>query len=179
MYLVLRCVKECVKVLLIQTNSVIPLDRVSNKINRNASDRRPAATSVQVASPVSGGGRSGSGASRRIEVPKRPGDRRIAINDRGNRQNQVGIGEWGSVVGAQRWRCWTEDDGEKAIRSMDETWDEVGDEALWWQLYLAGDDHQRMAAQLLLPAMVLLFLLFLPVHLCNSLFQVRASEEVR
>lgn len=59
---------------------------------------------------------------------------------------------------------------------MDESWDEAGDEALWWQLYLASDDHQRMAAQLLLAGMVLLFLLLLPVHLCNSLFQERASE---
>ncbi|EDW51830.1 GM16070 [Drosophila sechellia] len=75
-------------------------------------------------------------------------------------------------MGAQRRWCYSE----QAIRSMDERWDEAGDEALWWQLYLASDDHQRMAAQLLLPGMVLLFLLLLPVHLCNSLFQERASE---
>lgn len=59
---------------------------------------------------------------------------------------------------------------------MDESWDEAGDEALWWQLYLASDDHQRMAAQLLLAGMVLLFLLLLPVHLCNSLFHERARK---
>lgn len=64
-------------------------------------------------------------------------------------------------------------DGEKAIRSMDlRTWDEVGDEALWWQLYLASDDHQRMAAQLLLSALVLL----IPLAFLSYYFYVFTSS---